>query len=48
MIDKTEFGEMLQNMATKTDLEDLRSEIKEDIRIGNKEIIDFLKENLGK
>ena len=41
-------GEMLQNMATKTDLESLRSEIKEDIRIGNKEIIDFLKENLGK
>ena len=41
-------GEMLQNMATKTDLENLRSEIKEDIRIGNKEIIDFLKENLGK
>jgi NTP pyrophosphatase (non-canonical NTP hydrolase) len=41
-------GEMLQNMATKTDLENLRSEIKEDIRIGNIEIIDFLKENLGK
>ena len=41
-------GEMLQNMATKTDLESLRSEIKEDIRIGNKEIIDFLIENLGK
>ena len=41
-------GEMLQNMATKTDLENLRSEIKEDIHIGNKEIIDFLKENLGK
>ena len=41
-------GEMLQNMATKTDLENLRSEIKEDIRIGNKEIIDFLKENLSK
>ena len=41
-------SEMLQNMATKTDLESLRSEIKEDIRIGNKEIIDFLKENLGK
>ncbi len=41
-------GKMLQNMATKTDLESLRSEIKEDIRIGNIEIIDFLKENLGK
>ena len=41
-------GEMLQNMATKTDLENLRSKIKEDIRIGNIEIIDFLKENLGK
>lgn len=41
-------SEMLQNMATKTDLENLRSEIKEDIRIGNIEIIDFLKENLGK
>ncbi len=40
-------GEMLQNMATKTDLENLRSEIKEDIRIGNVEIIDFLKEKLG-
>ncbi|MCK4379663.1 MAG: hypothetical protein KAW51_00885 [Candidatus Lokiarchaeota archaeon] len=39
-------GEMLQNMATKTDLENLRSEIKEDIRIGNVEIIDFLKEKL--
>jgi len=41
-------GEMLQNMTTKTDLENLRSEIKGDIRIGNQEIIDFLKENLGK